>query len=69
MPKGSMTFERPELFRDRVSELNRHSNMSWPRADSKRSPNWDYFSITDPSHGDCSRGKVVTHLNKVVDDI
>lgn len=43
-----MTFERPELFRDSVSELNRHSNMSWPRADSKRSPTWDYFSITAP---------------------
>lgn len=63
-----MTFDRPELFRDRVSELNRHSKMSWPRADSKRSPTWGYLSITD-TFLTCKRGMAETHLDKVVDYI
>jgi len=38
MPSGSRIFDRPELFLDKVSELNRHSKMSCPMADRSRSP-------------------------------
>lgn len=37
MKKGRRTLDRPELFRESVSELKRHSKMSWPAADSSLS--------------------------------
>ena len=38
MPNGSSTLDRPDALRDSVSALNRHSKMSCPSAERRRSP-------------------------------